>query len=97
MAPQAQKARGEVGVKLTGSAIGAAASASIGQVKAQQADGFNIGGAVPVVNTIVVSRATETADETALDAQLQPTFAPATYPPDKSGNGGGGMLGKLSA
>ena len=97
MAPQAQQSAGALGVALSGQAVGANASANLGQVKSQQADGFNIGGAVPIVNSVVINRATVAADETALDNSLQPKFAPTTYPPDKSGNGGGGMLGKLSA
>lgn len=96
MAPQAQKGRGEIAVELTGSAVGAAASASVAQVAPRQADGMNLGGLVPIVQTVAVGRPTEAADAAILDAQFQPTFAPTTYPVDKSGNGGGGMLGTVN-
>ena len=37
-----------------------------------------------------VNRVTTAADETMIDAILDRTFAPTTYPRDRAGNGGGG-------
>jgi|SRR5262245_9572831 len=95
MAPQAQKPQGAIGAALTGAAVGGTASANVGQVQSRQADGMNLGGSVPIVNTSVINRATVAADETVMDAQLLPTFAPASYPVDKSGNGGGSKVGSI--
>ena len=96
MAPQAVKAQSQVGITLTGQAVGQTASATVAQVKPQQADGLNLGGLVPIQQTSQVNRATTAADEATLDAQLNPTFAPASYPVDKSGNGGGGKAGTIN-
>ena len=96
MAPQALRAQGAIGRELTGAAVGAAASATVAQVKPQQADGLNLGGLVPIQQTLQVNRSTTAADETTLDAQLNPTFMPASYPVDKSGNGGGGKTGTIN-
>ena len=43
----------------------------------------------------VINRVTTAADEAMLDNQFTPHFAPATYPPDLSGNGGGGKTYSL--
>lgn len=96
MAPQALKGQAAVGAALTGQAVGQTASAGVAQVTARQADGMNMGGAVPISTTSQVNRPTTAADETLLDAQFNPTFAPATYPPDKSGNGGGSKAGTIN-
>ena len=96
MAPQALKAQSQIGITLSGQAVGANATATVAQVKPQQADGMNLGGLVPIQQTSVVNRNTTTADETALDASLNPTFAPASYPVEKSGNSGGGILGTVN-
>ena len=96
MAPQAVKGQGAIGTTLTGQPVGANAIAIVTQVKSQQADGLNLGGLVPIANQVGVNRATTTADEQLLDAQLNPTFAPANYPVEKSGNSGGGILGTVN-
>ena len=96
MAPQALRGQGAIGSTLTGQAVGANAVALVGQVTSRQADGMNMGGQVPVSNTTQVNRATTAADEQLLDAQLNPTFAPASYPVEKSGNSGGGILGTVN-
>ena len=97
MAPQAVKGQSQVAITLTGQAVGQTATAGVAQVTARQADGLNMGGQVPISTTSQVNRVTTAADETLLDAQLNPTFAPATYPPDKSGNGGGNKAGTINS
>ena len=99
MAPQALKAQSAIGVALTGAAVGASVSATVAQVKPQQADGLNLGGQVPIVQTSQLPPAkttTSSGDETTLDNQLNPTFMPSSYPVDKSGNGGGGKAGTIN-
>jgi hypothetical protein len=87
-------AEGELAVTLTGAAVGQAASATVARVTASAVDGFNQGGQRAVSAESVVNRNTAAADETTLDAQFQPSFAPTTYPADLGG-GGGGKLGTL--
>ena len=95
MAAQGNIGMAAVGVALTGAAVGATATASYTQITAKQADGFNLGGKVDIAPRTVINRPTTAADEQRFDAQLQPKWAPTTYPPDLSGNGGGGKLGTL--
>lgn len=95
MAPQALRAQGRVGDMLTGSVLGSLAQESISQVVATRADGANLGGKVAIAPTVIINRVTTAADEATLDAQFTPSFAPSSYPVDKSGNGGGGKLGTL--
>ena len=99
MAPEALKGQSAIGVALTGAAVGASVTATVAQVKPQQADSFNIGGLVPIVQTSQLpptKTVTATGDETTLDAQLNPTWAPNPYPVEKSGNSGGGILGTIN-
>ena len=48
-----------------------------------------------IANQTLVNRVTATADITAIEAILNTSFAPSTYPTDASGNAGGGKLGQL--
>lgn len=94
-ATQDAVAEGEIGVMLTGAAVGQTAQATVKQVQALQADGMNQGGQRVIDTTTVINRVTTSADEARFDAAFQPTFAPTSYPADKSGNGGGGKAGTL--
>ena len=98
MFPTAQRDVGAVMKELDGVAPGATALATQAYVTARQADGLNMGGAVPISNTTLINRATTAADVVQLNRQYQPTFAPAlnAYPVDKSGNGGGGKTGTIN-
>ena len=88
---------GELAGALTESGVGGATLLEYTQVKAQQADGLNLGGKVPVQNyQLVPPRTLTVADKNYVQDQLWPAFAPATYPPDKSGNGGGGKAGTIN-
>lgn len=80
---------------LLGVAPGQTATETRYRVKAQQAlnDPTMLGGLVPIEGVGLVSRATTSADVTALTAMLSRVPAPATYPADVSGNGGGGKVG----
>lgn len=92
MFPVAQRDVGAVMKALDGVAPGANATWNNAQVAPRQADGMNMGGQVPIANQVVINRATTAADVVALNNILQPTFAPAIYPNDRSGNGGGGKF-----
>lgn len=43
----------------------------------------------------IINRVTTSADQTLIRGLLTQEFAPASYPVDKSGNGGGSKLGKF--
>jgi hypothetical protein len=96
MFPTAQRDVGAAMVALDGVAPGANATATQSYVTARQADGLNMGGQVPISATTLINRATTAADVVALNRIYQPTFAPAIYPVDKSGNGGGGKAGTIN-
>ena len=96
MFPVAQRDVGAVMKELDGVAPGATALATNPQVQARQADGLNMGGQVPIAAQTLINRATTAADVVQLNRQYQPTFAPTTYPADKSGNGGGGKTGTIN-
>jgi hypothetical protein len=84
-----------IATALTGAAVGGTASETRQRPVAVQADtSFNLGGRRVIETVSLVNRATVAADETAIDAQLTPTFAPTTYPVDRGG-GGGGKTGRL--
>jgi hypothetical protein len=55
-----------------------------------------MGGLVPVQQTVVINRNTTAADESILDKQFTPSWAPNPYPVDKSGNGGGSKAGTIN-
>jgi hypothetical protein len=96
MAPQGVRHWGRLADMLTGSTIPSLAQETIAQVKPQQADGLNMGGLVPVQQTVVINRNTTAADESILDKQFTPSWAPNPYPVDKSGNGGGSKAGTIN-
>ena len=74
---------------LMGAAAGGTASVNKVQVRAQ--NGSNVGS--PVIETVsLINRATTAADLTAFQALMNRNVNPATYPPDLSGNGGGGHV-----
>ncbi len=85
-----------VGVKalwlaLTGAAAGGAALGAQKRVSAAAQDGNgDVSGIRPIVNIGYVNRNTTAADVTAFTALLNRLVSPASYPPDLSGNGGGG-------
>lgn len=95
MAPQALRAYGRLGDMLTGSVLGSVAQESIAQVVAVRVDGANLGGKINIAPTVIIDRVTTAQDEATLDNQFTPSFAPSTYPPDRSGNGGGGKTFSL--
>lgn len=88
---------------LIGAATGDTVTANFSQVTAKQAllDPMDLGGLVAIADTYrlgssTAGRATTAADVTtlkALIAQLS-ALAPASYPADASGNGGGGKIGR---
>lgn len=80
----------KVATALNGAAAGGSASGTVKQVQAVQADGMNLGGQRPIDTTSLINRNTTAADETMLDTLFTPTFAPASYPADRAGVGGGG-------
>ena len=94
--PTAQRDVGAAMVALDGVAPGANATATQSYVTARQADGLNMGGQGPISATTLINRATTAADVVQLNKIYQPTFAPAIYPVDKSGNGGGGKAGTIN-
>lgn len=87
---------GEIGRALA-NGVGANADLTIKQVAAVQADGLNQGGVRPIATYVVVPlHATTITEKEAFQAQMTPTWAPNPYPVDKSGNGGGSMLGTIN-
>jgi hypothetical protein len=90
------QAFGEIGRALC-NGVGANADLSIKQVAAVQADGMNLGGVRPIATYVVVPlHATTITEKEAFQAQMTPTWAPAWYPVDKAGSGGGGMGGTIN-
>jgi hypothetical protein len=87
---------------LNGSAAGAVtAIENRTQVKASQVlntpvaqGGLIVLETVPLLGATVAGRVTAAADETRIDAMIDEINAPASYPTDPSGNGGGGKLGR---
>ena len=96
MFPEAQRDVGAVMAALNGAAPGAVATATLTEVAPIQADGMNLGGQRPIATQTLINRATTAADVVALNRIYQPTFAPAIYPVDKSGNGGGSKAGTIN-
>jgi hypothetical protein len=90
------QAFGEIGRALA-NGVGANTSLTVKQVAAIQADGMNQGGQRPIVDYVVVPlHATTILEKEAFQSQMTPTWAPNPYPVDKSGNGGGSMVGTLN-
>lgn len=90
---------------LTGNAVGAGGNAveNRTRVRAQQefADPTALGGVVPIetvplLGATVAGRVTAAADQTRILAMIDAlsALAPASYPLDLSGNGGGNRLGR---
>ena len=78
--------------------VGSTTVLSVAKVAAVQADGLNQGGLRPISEYFIVpSRATTNVDKEVFQAQMTPRFAPAIYPVDKSGNGGGSKLGTINS
>jgi len=87
---------GEIGRALC-NGVGANADLSIKQVAAIQADGLNQGGQRPIATYVIVPlHATTITEKEAFQSQMTPTWAPLVYPVDKSGNGGGSMVGTIN-
>lgn len=79
---------------LTGSAVGQTATAQHARVKAEQDLANNVQGGKRVIETHTsINRVTTAADLAAIDAALDLKSQPATYPKDRSGNGGGAKVG----
>jgi len=76
-------------IALTGAAPGGSAVGVQKRVGAQ-IDATDMGGIRPVVTINWQVRNTTAADATAFIALLNRVVGPASYPPDLSGNGGGG-------
>lgn len=95
--PQASKALNELIQTLNGAAVGATASATDTRVKGDTSTfKSTINGGLRTMETkTYINRATTAADQTNLNALLQETYQPSSYPVDKSGNGGGGNLSRV--
>jgi hypothetical protein len=74
---------------LINSGVGTVASETKKQIKWEQG---SPGGLIPIESVVVLNRATNNADQTAISALLYRNPAPATYATDVSGNGGGGKM-----
>lgn len=72
---------------LLGAAVGASAVQTKKQVKW---DSGSPGGVIPIETINIVNRVTNANDLAAFQALIQRVVQPSTYPPDISGNGGGG-------
>lgn len=72
---------------LLGAAVGAAAVQTKKQVKWVEG---NPGGLIPIETINIVNRNTNANDLVAYQALISRVVQPSTYPPDLSGNGGGG-------
>ena len=82
---------------LIGAAAGGAASATYKRAEAEQTltDFMALGGARTIETRTMLSRVTTAADVTELKSFLARKQAPASYPADLSGNGGGNKVGGL--
>lgn len=83
---------------LNGTAVGGATAAeTYRRVVAVSGIGSytNLGGIRSIQAVSDVNRTTVTADKTRIDALIDGVFAPATYPVDRSGNGGGSKAGRI--
>lgn len=91
--PGARKTK-ELLLTLIGASAGSAASSTYKRVQGTVSPGVALsgGGDVTIETKTVVSRNTTAADVTDLSDMVDDEFAPATYPDDLSGNGGGGKL-----
>jgi hypothetical protein len=72
---------------LLGAAVGANATQTKKQIKWEQG---SPGGLIPVETINIVNRATNASDLAAFQALISRVVQPSVYPPDLSGNGGGG-------
>lgn len=72
---------------LLGAAVGALAIQTKKQIKWEQG---SPGGLIPVETINIVNRATNASDLAAFQALISRVVQPSVYPPDLSGNGGGG-------
>jgi len=72
---------------LLGQAVGANATQTKKQIKWEQG---SPGGLIPVETINIVNRATNANDLAAWQSLISRVVQPSTYPPDLSGNGGGG-------
>jgi hypothetical protein len=82
-------------VTLLGAAAGATATDATAQ-RIYQSDlggGGNLGGLIPIISRTAINRATTAGDVTDIVNSLTERNVVATYPVDKSGNGGGGKRG----
>lgn len=85
-----------VAIALNGSAVGGTAARTRARVLALRSlSGYDLGGQRAIETVTDINRATTAADETALDAIYNGVFALTSYPVDRSGNGGGGKVGRL--
>jgi len=81
-------------IALAGASPGANASYSYPLIDAVQAvNNYELGGKRTISQKSLINRATTAADVSYVGTIFNPSFAPATYPVDKSGNGGGGKTG----
>ena len=72
---------------LLGAAVGAVATQTKKQIQWEQG---SPGGLIPIETINIVNRATNANDLAAYRALISRVVQPSTYPPDLSGNGGGG-------
>jgi hypothetical protein len=75
---------------LLGAAVGANATQTKKQIKWEQG---SPGGVIPIETINIVNRNTNASDLVAWQSLISRVVQPSTYPPDLSGNGGGGKGG----
>lgn len=82
---------------LNGVVAGSTATKSMSRAKEEAVAGLaaSNGGKRTIESRSLINRATTAADVTAISNMLQDQTDPSSYPTDKSGNGGGGQLGKI--
>ena len=82
-------------IQLTGSAPGNTATVTHRRVQSVSALGnpLSNGGRQTIETQNLINRVTTAGDATQVDADLAMQFFPASYPVDRSGNGGGGKAG----
>lgn len=87
-----KKALKQLFIQLIGGTAGTTGTGttSYKQVKGQTGDNYTSNR--PIEITQIVNRTTTAADSLALEGMLSRLTAPATYPRDVSGNGGGGKV-----
>lgn len=81
-----------VALALNGAAAGDTATSTYKRREAPS-DANSLGGVAVIETVTVVDAATTAGNETTIDTVWNSDSAPASYPTDASGNGGGGKVG----